>query len=64
MSNTIPPNGQGSEGITTRAWVTFVLVAAALLFVVFFTWFQNTSNLDKNPTNNPVSGPGNTVSTK
>ena len=60
MSNLNPrpeTRPEGSEGISTKAALTFVLVAAVVLFVVFFTWFQNTQNYDPNP-NAPVSGTG------
>lgn len=63
MSNTTPPHQtepQGTEGISTRMWVSIVVVGAAILAVVFFTWFQNTQNLDTN-VNNPVSGTGSNV---
>lgn len=34
-----------TEGITTKMWVSVVLVGVVVLFIVFFTWFRNTANL-------------------
>lgn len=64
MSNmTSGPNRepQQQEGISTRAWITTVLVAGIVLFVVFFTWIENTSNLSSNNSDAPVSGTGTSV---
>jgi hypothetical protein len=30
------------EGISNRAVIIFVVIAAIILFGVFFTWYQNT----------------------
>jgi len=43
------------EGPRLRSWLLGALIAALILFAVFFTWYQNTSNLNENPQQSPVS---------
>lgn len=36
---------QGPEGPRTITWIIGALIFAALLFLVFFIWYQNTAHL-------------------
>ena len=42
---------QQPEGPRLRSWLLGALIAGVLLFIVFFTWYHNTSNLDQAPSN-------------